>query len=863
MMAQYSRIKMLHRDAILFFRLGDFYEMFQQDAKEASVLLGLTLTKRNGVPMCGIPYHASHGYIAKLLKAGKKIAVCEQLKLPEGGKGLADREVVEILSPGTVVDEDYLDRGTNNYLASLVEGKDCAAFAAVDVSTGDFLATTIPAEALLAGIRREMARLNPKEILVQESLLSRNEQLAKFIGEGKGLVVNTLPDWSFDKRNSYERLRKLLGVANLKGFGFEEEDPEIPAAGVLVDYLEENAKGVLSHIRSLRKYGERDFLALDESTLRNLELVRNLQDGSSSYTLLAVLDHTKTAMGARLLKNWLLQPLVDRTELGRRQSRVAELYHDQERLGMLRGTLAEVYDLERLTARLALDKAHGKDLLSIKNSLFEAEKIQALLAVSNLERREALSADILESLKDLAELLGRAITDNPSILLTEGNLVKAGYHAELDELRGLQSNRKQVLESYLEEEKKTSGISNLRIRYNKIIGYFLEVSKGQIPFVPAHFIRRQSLVNGERFSTERLAELESLLNSASEKIIELEKELFLEVRNRAKEKVRNLLTMSRFLAETDVLQSLAQAATVHGFTRPAITAEPLIRIVEGRHPVVEMNLPNGEFVPNSLTLDGDKTFFALITGPNMAGKSTYLRQTALIVVMAQLGSFVPALEAEIGIVDRIFCRVGAQDNLARGESTFLVEMNETANILRTATKNSLVIMDEVGRGTSTNDGLAIAWAVTEHILNGLGAKTLFATHFHELTALRHPNLFNLSMEVLEAKGDIVFLKRVKEGPSNNSYGLHVAKLAGLPEQVLGRASEILERLLDKKERPVFVKETAKESGKRQAFQQNLFPKHELLERELLAFPVDRSTPLEALNFLSLWKARLEEGKKGS
>jgi len=499
MMEQYSRIKQLHRDAVLFFRLGDFYEMFLQDAKEASALLGLTLTKRNGVPMCGIPYHASRGYIARLLKAGKKIAVCEQLRLPEGGKGLADREVVEILSPGTVVDEDYLDRGSNNYLASLAAWKGGLSLSAVDISTGDLVTTRIPAETSLDGLRREMSRLAPKELLVQASLLSDNERFARFVNAGKGIVVNTRPDWSFDRKVAYERLTKLFGVANLKGFGISEEDPELLSAGVLIEYLEENAKGVLSHIRSIRKYRETDFLSLDESALRNLELVRNIHDGSSAFTLLQALDHTKTAMGSRLLKKWMLQPLVDRDAILARQNTVAALYHDQERLGRLRILLAEVYDLERLVARVALDKAHGKDLLSIKCTLEEALKIRSVVADEKFSGISRIDDSVAGRIRDLEELLGSAIAESPSILLTEGGLIKDGFNEELDDLRSVQANRRQVLESYLDEERKASGIGNLRIRYNKIIGYYLEVTKAQTALVPSHFIRRQSLVNGERY----------------------------------------------------------------------------------------------------------------------------------------------------------------------------------------------------------------------------------------------------------------------------------------------------------------------------------------------------------------------------
>jgi DNA mismatch repair protein MutS len=464
-------------------------------------------------------------------------------------------------------------------------------------------------------------------------------------------------------------------------------------------------------------------------------------------------------------------------------------------------------------------------------------------------------------MKDLAEikdLLENSIAESPSILITEGHLIRPGFNRDLDELKKLQGNRKEVLEKYLDDERSSSGISNLKIRYNKIIGYFIEVTKSQTGFVPAHFIRRQSLVNGERYTTERLIELETQLNTAVDTIIELEKKLFLEIREKVKRKVRELLEFSRFLSLADALQSLAQAATIHGFTRPAIVSGPGIRITEGRHPVVEMHLPPGEFVPNSLGFEEGGNSFILLTGPNMAGKSTFLRQNALITIMAQMGSFIPAAEAEIGIVDRIFCRVGAQDNLARGESTFLVEMNETANILRGATKNSLIIMDEVGRGTSTQDGLAIAWAVCEYIMNTIGAKTLFATHYHELTVLDHPSLCNFSMDIREEQGEIVFLKRVKQGPAENSYGIHVAKLAGLPREVLNRSQEILDHLVLLKEgKPKKLTPPKKSTVK----QPDLFSHTEILEEEILAFPIENSTPLEALNFLAKWKKILTAQKK--
>jgi DNA mismatch repair protein MutS len=860
MMSQYTRIKQLHKDAVLFFRLGDFYEMFGHDAKEVSSLLGLTLTQRQGTPMCGIPYHSSSTYIERLLAAGKKIAICEQLTLP--GKGLVKREVVEIISPGTVVDEDYLDRSRNNYIVSCAEASGGLSLSAVDVSTGDFIATWFTPQGRTEGLRKELHRLSPREILVQEALLHENREIERLIRGQKDLVVNTLPDWSFERQAAFKRLCALFGTANLKGFGCPDDAPEIISAGVLIEYLEENAKNRLPHIRGLRIYSEKDYLVLDESTLRNLELVRNLQDGSEKYSLFEVIRHTKTAMGTRLLRSWILAPLIDENRIHARQETVAALYHDQSCLKRLRDGLSQVFDLERLCARIALDKAHAKDLCAVRDSLEAAFRFheEASGLPGRGEAKKLLSPEDLAALKDLHALLENSLAEDPSILLTEGNMIRGGYNEKLDRMREIQSNQKEVLDEYIAEEKKKSGIPSLKIRYNKIIGYFIEVTKSYMACVPKHFIRRQSLVAGERYTTDELIELETQINSASESIIELEKELFLAVRARAKSRVHAILGMSAFIAEADALQSLAQAATLHGFTRPRVSGGGGILISEGRHPVVEYHLPPGDFVPNGLELKDQKEFFALITGPNMAGKSTYLRQTALIVILAQIGSFVPAREAEIGVIDKIFCRVGAQDNLARGESTFLVEMNETANILRAATTRSLIIMDEVGRGTSTQDGLSIAWAVCEYILEAVKAKTLFATHYHELTALEHPCLFNLSMDIREEQGSVIFLKRIRKGPSNNSYGIHVARLAGLPASVLDRAAQILQTLVSKKEEVSPIPPgPAAEKPKIPAG--SLFSSGEILEQEVRSYPIEKTTPLDALNFLQRWKKILLADQK--
>jgi len=892
MMDQYRRAKSRHRDAVLFFRLGDFYEMFFEDAVEVSALLNLTLTKRQGEPMCGVPYHAARSYIARLLKLGKKIAVCEQLSEPGQGKGLVERDVVEVITPGTAMEEDFLDQGANNYLLSLCEAKGRLACAYVDISTAEFRAFALKeggGAAVEERLRKELYRLAPREVLVQQSLLERPE-VSGPLAERGSMIVNRLPDWSFDAAAGGEDIRSRFGLATLKGLGFDEEDPELAAAAALLRYVDDTAASAAPHLSSLRPYVEEDFALVDESSQKNLELVQNLHDGGRAYSLLEVLDHTKTAPGSRLLRQWLLQPLRRKEAVEARLDAVEFLYRDQLLLQSLREALGRLLDAERLASRVAMDKAHAKDLLALGDSIAAAEAARVLLEKAGARGLLAAGPGAEERAAALAlrELVGRAVKEEPSTLLAEGDLIREGYDPELDRLRSLKDGARAVLEEYLEEERAASGISTLRVRYNRIIGYYLEVSKGKLEAVPPHFARRQSLVNGERYSTPRLQEIEAEINGATERIVELERRLFLEVREKAKAVVPAILGLARFAAEQDCLASLAWAATVRAYSRPRVFEDRRLRVVEGRHPVVEAHLPAGAFVPNGLELceaEG-RPSFALITGPNMAGKSTFLRQTALIALMAQAGSFVPALEAEIGLVDRIFCRVGAQDNLARGESTFLVEMHETARILNTASERSLVVMDEVGRGTSTIDGLSIAWAVSEELLSGLGCRSLFATHYHELTALEHPGLKNLSLAVLEEEGEVVFLKRIAEGPAASSYGLHVARLAGLPSPVLSRAAEIHAELSRKeKSLPGFEaragaaerggglpgraeragpgqggseKSASGKSASREG-QGGLFSPGDLVLAELASLDTDSLTPLEALTRLAILKKRLQAG----
>jgi DNA mismatch repair protein MutS len=871
MMAQYRSAKDKFPDAILFFRLGDFYEMFEKDAREASTLLDLTLTRRNGVPMCGIPYHAAAGYVAKLLAAGKKVAICEQSAQPGQGRGLMAREVIEVVTPGTALDESYLARNANNYLLSLGRAGNRVSLAYADLSTAEFAATSFPSDRKEEQLRKELHRLEPKEVIVEESFFAEDETVRRLLSEREGCLINRYPDWSFDQSSCRARLLAQLGVANLKGFGLKDDSPEIAAAGVLLQYLSDTAKKALAHISSLAVYTDESFVGLDEATQKSLELLQNLQDGSRRYTLLEVLDETKTSLGARMLRRRLLTPLMDIEAIERRLSAVEYLYRDQALLSRLREALSCVLDLERLSSRVAMERANAKDMLAISSTLGAVLDIAGLF--SEKTAIESVLAPLRESRESLAELTGlieRAIAEEPSVLLTEGNLIRRGYDAELDRLHGLKDNARAILEKYLEEEKAATGIGSLKLRYNRIIGYYFEVTKSNLSHVPAHFIRRQSLVGGERYTTDRLADIEGEINDASEKIVDIEKDLFLRVRGMVKEEVTRLLSVCRSVAELDVHQSLAFAATVRGYTRPKIAKDTGLSLRDGRHPVVEAHIPGGAFVPNSVELGGGSAPFLILTGPNMAGKSTFLRQTALIALMAQIGSFVPAAEAHIGIVDNIFCRVGASDNLARGESTFLVEMNETAHILRSASNRSLVIMDEIGRGTSTRDGLSIAWAVCLHLVDRVGARTLFATHFHELTAIKDDRVANFSMDVQETGGDVVFLKRVRKGPSDNSYGLHVARLAGLPRETIAAAEKILEGLTSSgiaaapETEPSAGRLSAALSAHVKPGAQNaellLFPIEDIVLREIRSFPLDKTSPLQALNRISRWKEEL--GGKG-
>lgn len=868
LMEQYDKVKAECQDSVLLFRLGDFYEMFREDAIEVSSLLNLTLTKRNGQPMCGMPYHSARSYIARLVRLGRRVAVCEQLSPP--GKGIIERKIVERISPGTLVDEDYLEKAQNNYLLALAATCDRLSLMAVDLSTGELEACAWPLEGGSARLAAELFRYGAREILVQQSL-TQDPAINQCLGQEARALLSFYPDWSFSQDSSYRCLTRILGTANLKGFGLSEDSPEVLPAQVLVGYLEDTAKALLSHVRGIRVREDSRYMHLDAASQRNLEICHNQGDGSRRFSLLEMMDETRTAMGARLLRNRLQNPLREKTELEARLDRLQFYHQRQDLLGRLREGLARVLDIERLSGRLAMDKAHPRDVLALGESIRHCLDLEAQLRAAHSTTLVFRGEDERIEAIGVMEKVGAAIMDEPSILLSEGRIIRDGYSTDLDELRKLHLDSHEILEDYLARERSECGIPSLRLKRNNIIGYYLELGKSHASSAPPHFIRRQSVVGGERFTTEALAELGSKIEHAQEKIVEVERSLFVSLRDGIKPAIPTLKSLAHSIAEIDCESALAYAATRRLWTRPELHQEVGFSYSEGRHPVVEAYAAEHSFVPNDLDLGFGNTRFALVTGPNMAGKSTYLRQSALICLMAQVGSFVPASQARLGLVDRLYCRVGAQDSLAKGESTFLVEMNETANILNTASEHSLVIMDEVGRGTSTQDGLAIAQAVAEELALGIKPCCLFATHYHELSRLEGGQMLNLRLDVLEQEGQIVFLKKVRPGAAGSSYGLHVARLAGLPEGVLSRAKDIMTAIGqgqlpsaaplatsdDEAASPMARQAPSRVTSTEHSGQTSLFPNEEMGLAQLRSINLEETTPIEALQLLVRLKKIVE------
>ncbi len=872
MMQHYLETKKEHPDCILFYRLGDFYEMFFDDAKTVSRELELTLTgKECGLeeraPMCGVPYHAAEVYLNRLVEKGYKVAIAEQMEDPKQAKGLVKREVIRIVTPGTNLSAQALDETKNNYLMSIVYLDKTFGVATADVSTGDFLVTEVSS---VRAMNDEINKFMPAEIICNDAFLCMSGIDVEDLKGRLGITLSPLENHCFNDEVCLQRLTDHFHVAGTAGLGLSDYPIGAVSAGALLAYLYDTQKSGLAHLSHITPYQQGRFMMLDTSTHRNLELTETLREKQKRGSLLWVLDKTRTAMGARTLRNFLEQPLIDRSEILARQDAIAEMNEDMIFREELREYLNPIYDLERLIGRITYRSANPRDLIAFRNSLQMLPHIKNLLK----DHKSALLQELydqLDPLEDMAELIEKAIVEDPPITVREGGMIREGYNEDADRLRLAKTEGKEWLASLEAEEREKTGIKNLRIKYNRVFGYYLEVTNSFKDLVPDYYVRKQTLTNAERYTTERLKELEDVILGAEDKLFVLEYDLFCKVRDKVAEQVVRIQKSAKAVGIIDVLASLAYVADKNNYVRPSINEKGVIDIREGRHPVVEQMMRDDLFIANDTYLDNNKKRVSIITGPNMAGKSTYMRQTALIVLMAQLGSFVPAASANIGICDRIFTRVGASDDLASGQSTFMVEMNEVANILRNATKNSLLILDEIGRGTSTFDGMSIAWAVVEYISNSkvLGAKTLFATHYHELTELEGSlsGVNNYCIAVKEQGDSIVFLRKIVRGGADKSYGIQVAKLAGVPEPVIARAKVLVEEL-SAADITVRAKEIAAASaGNSPAVtrpdevdlnQMSLFDtvKEDDILEELKSLDLGSMTPIDALNTLYRMQTKL-------
>ena len=815
MIKQYLRMKAEYPDTLLFFRMGDFYEMFYQDAEVASKALQITLTSRKttkqgeDVPLCGVPYHAVDTYLARLIRQGFRVAICEQVEDPKKAKGIVKREVVRVVTPGTVLDTSLLEAKENNFIAAIFSSAPenqkkhsrqipQLGLALLDLSTGEFYLGELAGTQRFQKLLDELQRFEPKEILIPESH-EHEATLAerRVMEEYNAACLTTYPDSAFQYRSAKNVLLEHFEVHSLAGFGCQDAPHGIAAAGALLQYVQETQKTALPHIRKLSVLRTENFMLIDYATQRNLELYKTITDHSRSGSLLGLLDKTMTSMGGRMLQRWMRYPLVDVQEIQERLEAVQEFKEDLIVRGDLRDQLQGIHDLERLITRLTLSAANARDLVALKFSLFRIPELRSLLASARAPLIIRL-INACDELQDVAQLIGQAIVDEPPVTLREGRLIRSGYHAELDELRSISKEGKTWIAGLERKERNRTKINSLKIKYNKVFGYFIEVTKPNLHLVPDDYIIKQTLVNAVRYITPELKEYEEKVLGAEDKILDLEYTLFQEIRKTVTQEVERVMRTAENIAMLDVLAALAEVADHNRYVRPDVNESDRIDIKEGRHPVIEQMKLGEPFIPNDTLVDCQDNQFLILTGPNMAGKSTYIRQVALITLMAQIGSFVPAKKAEIGVVDRIFTRIGASDNLSRGESTFMVEMNETANILNNATHKSLLILDEIGRGTSTFDGMSIAWAVAEYICQQetIGARTLFATHYHELTELAEvlSGVKNYTIAVREWQDQVIFLRKIIAGGADQSYGIHVAKLAGLPLPVIERAQRILQEL---------------------------------------------------------------------
>ena len=878
MMDQYRAIKAEYPDCLLFYRLGDFYEMFFEDAVTAAKELELTLTTRNSgleqkAPMCGVPYHAVESYIQRLVNKGYKVAVCDQLEDPKLAKGLVKRDITRIVTPGTSMNAQLSEN--NNYIACVNRIADAIGLAVADITTGEFLVTEIAEEEKLMD---ELAKFQPSEILVNQELADMQSLSFDSLRDRIKVYVNPYPSFHFQYDRTKDKVLHQFGVLNLEGLGMESMDIGVTAAGALLEYLEETQKRELTHINHVKTYSVADYMVLDAATRRNLELTETLRDKSYHGSLLWVLDQTQTAMGGRLLRKWLEQPLIRKDAIDQRLDCVENFVRDPMLSQELKELLSGIYDMERLMGRVSYGSVNARDLVALKNSLLLLPGIINLLSNTTADRLLQIQKE-LDPLDDIAGLLDKAISDEPPISLREGGLIKTGYDPEVDRLRSAATDGTSWLAQLEAKEKEATGIKNLKVGYNRVFGYYLEVSKGQTSLVPDRYIRKQTLVNGERYITEELKNIEDTLLGAKDRLEELEYDLFQKIRQTVLGAMGRIQSAANLVAELDSLRSLGDTAYRYQYVRPQILppgGELVIK--EGRHPVVERMLPDNTFIANDTDMNMQDDRIAIITGPNMGGKSTYMRQVAAIVLMAQIGSFVPADSARISIADRIFTRVGASDDLARGQSTFMVEMSEVSNILRHATRNSLLILDEIGRGTSTFDGLSLAWAVVEYISDPkvIGAKTLFATHYHELTQLEGQikGVRNYSVTIKESGEDFIFLHKIQEGGGDQSYGIEVARLAGLPHWVLKRAHEILADLLGRdiaknaenikakavdlseEQMSLFAAEDAEEPKKApQEHKRNT--KEEKVLKDLRELDLNHMTPLQALQKIYEWQSTID------
>jgi DNA mismatch repair protein MutS len=854
MLKQYLEIKEKYQDAILFFRMGDFYEMFFEDAEVASKTLRITLTSRNKhdeqpIPMCGVPHHSAASYIATLIDQGFKVALCDQMEDPSEAQGIVKREVTRVITPGTVIDLENLDAKSNNYLASIGSDQDRLGLAYVDITTGEFQAVSFSDE---NDLYSEVLRIAPREMVLPQGIkVVFDQQRLKNLTQL--MYTNWVEDDSFALDRGYRALTDQFSVDTLHGYGCEDKPEIVRAAGALLEYVKTNQIGFASHITDLAVYQLSDTMIVDEITKRNLELVESHIRKGLKGSLLGLLDHTETAMGGRMLRHWLCYPLIQIREIQLRSQAVEELKENPSLRAQLREDLKRISDLERLNGKVVLGHANARDLVALKESLRHLPRVKQILEkVQSVKVHDLVSA--LDPLDDVGGLIDRAVVDEPPISLRDGGIIRQGYHEELDKYIVAARDGKSWIAGLEAKERERTRINSLKVGFNRVFGYYIEITKANLSLVPPDYIRKQTLVNGERYITEELKKYETLVLEAQEKRFDLEYELFLSVRTAVAQHHRRIKEAAVIIAELDVLTSLAHVAHKNNYVRPEVYDGPEIHITEGRHPVVEQNLTANTFVPNDLHLDNEKEQILIITGPNMSGKSTILRQAALIVLMAQMGSFVPAAGARIGVVDRIFTRVGAMDDIFKGQSTFMVEMIETSHIVHQSTPSSLVILDEIGRGTSTFDGLSIAWAVAEYLHDhrGRGVKTLFATHYHELTQLAEikPRVINYNVAVKEWNDRVIFLRRLRKGGSSHSYGIQVARLAGLPKTIIDRSREILNSL----ERGKFEevgKRTGGESTPATQVQLSLFhPGDDAIRKRLNEVDVNTITPLEALTILN-------------